>query len=332
MREIHLESTNNSSLPSEAGNVVRRRGKINTEGLPGYLTSIISSPLNWIKDDAEKEQIWEATSQRLSERSGRTAIGAISRTFSIRCSPVPTIQPKGEIDHDHDANRATKSHTIEIQLHEPTYTADNLGLKTWASSYLLAKRLPLLRSTLPEIARDSYVLELGSGTGLVGIAVAAILSAHVLLTDLPEIVPNLEYNVQQNSVMIRDGGGEVGVGVLDWSDPASFHIADLDNFGTPHRFPLIFAADTVYSSEHSGLLVQAIEYHLSRAMRARVVVEIPLREGFDADGLDFQSRMTRMGLCILDEGEEVGYDDWTSDAREHDPIEVRCWWSVWGWK
>lgn len=30
---------------------------------------------------------------------------------------------------------------ITLQIHEPPLTEDNLGLKTWASSYLMAKRL-----------------------------------------------------------------------------------------------------------------------------------------------------------------------------------------------
>lgn len=46
--------------------------QIGEDGLPNYLTRIISSPLGWIDDETVKEQIWEAASVRLSERSGRT--------------------------------------------------------------------------------------------------------------------------------------------------------------------------------------------------------------------------------------------------------------------
>ena len=41
-------------------------------GVTRYLTSIISSPLSWLKSDALREAIWDAASARLSERSGRT--------------------------------------------------------------------------------------------------------------------------------------------------------------------------------------------------------------------------------------------------------------------
>jgi hypothetical protein len=45
---------------------------VQAQGLPNYLTSIISSPLDWIPDEPIKENIWKAASLRLSERSGRT--------------------------------------------------------------------------------------------------------------------------------------------------------------------------------------------------------------------------------------------------------------------
>lgn len=42
--------------------------------LPRYLTSIIASSLAWIEEESVREQIWEAASSRLSERSGRTGM------------------------------------------------------------------------------------------------------------------------------------------------------------------------------------------------------------------------------------------------------------------
>ena len=46
----------------------------NSAGTAGYLTSIISSPLNWVPSESLREQIWEAASMRLSERAGRTGM------------------------------------------------------------------------------------------------------------------------------------------------------------------------------------------------------------------------------------------------------------------
>lgn len=52
--------------------------EIGGDGVPKYLTGIIASPLAWMEDEMVKEQIWEAASARLSERSGRT--GALTST------------------------------------------------------------------------------------------------------------------------------------------------------------------------------------------------------------------------------------------------------------
>ena len=46
--------------------------QINEDGVPKYLTGIISSSLLWIGDESVREEIWEVTSARLAERSGRS--------------------------------------------------------------------------------------------------------------------------------------------------------------------------------------------------------------------------------------------------------------------
>ncbi|KAK5121238.1 hypothetical protein LTR85_005404 [Meristemomyces frigidus] len=334
-------STSGASTPS------RKKRKVKSEGVPSYLTKIISSPLAWLQDDEEKERVWEAASQRLSERSGRTGMGAISRTFRIPLSAgvhdSAAVDTAGGLplcaEDDDD-----EEDVLQIRLHEPALTADNLGLKTWASSYLLAKRLVALKYSLPPLAQGAAILELGAGTGLVGIAAAAVFKTDVFLTDLPDIVPNLERNAKANSLAIAShGGGEVHTAVLDWSDPAVFTLPPTADAGSPgpaprHSFPLILAADPIYSPEHPRLLVQAIAHHLSLGEDARVVVEMPIRDAYAAEREDFRDRMRGLGLGVVGEGEEVGFDDWGAAGGcgrggegEEELAEVRCWWSVWGW-
>lgn len=313
----------------------RKKRKVNGEGLPTYLTKIISSPLAWIEDDGAKERIWEAASQRLAERSGRTAMGAIERTFVIPLSPPPPAYQDQSIGRLSPKNETPPpvqppEPYLDLTLHEPALTGDSLGLKTWASSFLLAKRMTLLHTTLPPLPSDATVLELGSGTGLVGLAAAAILARHVLLTDLPDIVPNLERNAKANAASLSSHRGQATCSVLDWTQPEGLHLDGSDVDHPPNTFALILAADPLYSSDHPRLLVTAVEYHLSKEQNARVVVEMPLRDAYAAERDDFRSRMNAMGLNVIDEGEEVGYDDWSSDDDE--PLEVRCWWSVWGRK
>jgi hypothetical protein len=293
-------------------------GPWDSRELSTYLTSIIASQLPWIGSDELREEIWEQASARLGERSGRSGMSALDRTFHLP-------SPKG---------------VLEISIHEPALTADNLGLKTWAASYLLAKRL--LSLDLPDELRvrnrlyhgdgldsgDIYALELGSGTGLVGIAAAAVLGARVCLTDLPEIKPNLERNIRTNFDVITSKQGTAVSGVLDWSNPQDI-LFDGDQIQRRTDFPLVLAADSIYSPDHPRMLADTMKHWLSKTSAARIVVELPLRPRGDAEIESFRRCMGSNGFSLLKEEDDVGYDDWQSSASE--PVVVNCWFSVWAW-
>ncbi|GME23341.1 hypothetical protein K432DRAFT_413249 [Neofusicoccum parvum] len=292
--------------------------QINPEGLTTYLTRIIASNLRWIEDDSVKEEIWEAASIRLSERSGRTAMGAISRKFRI---PAAKDGP-----------------SEDISIHEPALTADNLGLKTWASSYLLSRRLWRLAADADSLPSAKglpphSVLELGSGTGLVGLSAAMVLGTDVLLTDLPEIVENLDRNALANEEVLARHNGTVHTAALDWTVPSSMTLSTKAvkeaDYQDSQRFRFIFVADPLYSPDHPGWLVQAISARLSRDATARVVVELPLRTAYQPQVEDFLHKMQATGLKVCNEGYETGYDDWGSQGGRK---AVRCWWTVWSWK
>lgn len=305
--------------------------KIKGEGVPSYLTKIISSPLTWIEDDAEKEVIWETAAQRLSERSGRTGMGNISRVFSIPLTSITSSTSMALHDTTDDGG------VLDITLYEPAMSEDNLGLKTWAASFLLAKRLPLLLNILPPLGSSAgpQILELGSGTGLVGLAAAAVFKKSILLTDLPAIVPNLDRNIQANEATVVAHGGRLQAATLDWTKPNEIIYGGTLTEAAARSFGLIFAADPIYSSDHPGLLVNAISHHLSQDPNARLVIELPLREAYADERQDLKKRLSGLGLQITDEGEEIGYDDWVADSAreaEGELAEVKCWWGVWRWR
>jgi predicted nicotinamide N-methyase len=202
---------------------------------------------------------------------------------------------------------------------------------------MLAKRLHRFDSLKAEQGKKPKVLELGSGTGLVGLAMAA-LGADVVLTDLPSIYPNLARNIQDNYDLVQQRDGSVRGGVLDWTKPTFCeifpdHTSSLDQDGImlDTKFPVILAADSLYSPEHPRWLVQTIETWLSEDQNAKVIVEFPLRDAYLPEREDFRDRMRDIGLEILEQGEETGYDDWGSpDGHDSDAGLVRCWWSCWG--
>ncbi len=272
--------------------VVCRR--VDEQGVPTYLTSIVSSNLHWIEDDDTREGIWNAASARLSERSGRNAMPAMTRTFIVN----------GE---------------LSINLHEPSLTEDNLGLKTWTSSLLLAQRLAKCRGYIPGAC--SRVLELGAGTGLVGIAAACVWNTQVLLTDLPEILPNLEQNLAHNRELVARNRGQVQARALDWADETDVPGHE------DEKYMVILAADPIYSSEHPKLLVSTVRRWISWDAGARFIVELPIRDRYDGEREDLRYNLHQSGFEIVVEGTDSGYDDW--HGRDGYPADVTCWWSIW---
>ena len=278
-----------------------------------YLTSIIASPLNWLQDEDQKECIWEEASSRLAERSGRTGMSSIDRNFEILIKTDP----------------------VSISLHEPALTSDNLGLKTWAASYVLAQRFEqILHSELLK-SKPSKILELGAGTGLVGIAAALVFSTTVCLTDLPEIEFNLRRNITNNQSLVNSYGGKTISGVLDWTQPETLSISENQlsshDLITPHSYPLIVAADSVYSTEHPPMLAQTVKYWLSREPESRVLLELPFRTGFEDEMQLMKSCMIEAGFVLLEEAEDFGHDDWGSSTSDEDS-QVKCWFSAWSWQ
>ena len=187
-----------------------------------YLSSIIKSSLEWIQDEDERELIWTEASRRLSERCGRAGMGEITRRWPFRNEAGPSF---------------------ELIIREPPIVGDCLGLKTWGSSYVLAQSLDqiALQSLSHLLGLDQLgipvspvnVLELGSGTGLLGMAAAALWKTHVVLTDLPDIVANLTFNVESNSPTIEALGGRVEAGALTWGGTGE---DDLQIFSEKNQF------------------------------------------------------------------------------------------------
>lgn len=272
----------------------RKRTVVDEAGVPRYLTNIISSSLDWLNDE-QQEVVLQLASQRLAERSGRNAAPSMTRPFRIR-------------------------EDLVIYLHEPSLTEDSLGLKTWTSSLLLARRLAEMEKYLPPTT--STVLELGAGTGLVGLAAAHIWTgrvSQVMLTDLPQIVPNVQRNIDAMTagrVHSEHMSCQIESCVLDWSNN---HEPDV-------LHDIIVAADPIYDSAHPRMLVDTVHRHIAKSAGARFMLELPIREGYAKERKDLRGRLEAF-MTVVEEGQEVGYDDW--EGYDGHPLEVVCWWSVW---
>lgn len=185
---------------------------------------------------------------------------------------------------------------LTIELCEPPLTGDSLGLKTWGTSFVMAKKLEELgnlyfgnilsrngltqqaivpsqsgptvesESTMKieltmggdetmqnraivdgntsgghktvvrvsesvvnsdmmhqkdlsakDICNEWKILELGSGTGLLGLTATLLWNRTTVLTDLPDIVPNLIVNLRRNG-FDQTSEANATAAILDWSD------------------------------------------------------------------------------------------------------------------
>ncbi len=60
--------------------------RVDEDGVPNYLTGIISSSLSWIEDEDTRDRIYESASARLAERAGRTG-ELVDVPIVPRCPP-----------------------------------------------------------------------------------------------------------------------------------------------------------------------------------------------------------------------------------------------------
>ncbi|KAF7658390.1 hypothetical protein LDENG_00013820 [Lucifuga dentata] len=120
----------------------------------------------------------------------------------------------------------------------------------WDAAVVMCMYLELGRVEL----KGKVAIELGAGTGLVGI-VAALLGAKVTITDREPALDFLSANVKANVPPERLGS--VFVSELTWGK-------DLDRFPAG-GFDLVLGADIVYLEETFVLLLQTMEHLCSDA-------------------------------------------------------------------
>ncbi|XP_010503759.1 PREDICTED: protein N-lysine methyltransferase METTL21A-like [Camelina sativa] len=99
------------------------------------------------------------------------------------------------------------------------------------------------------------VVELGSGTGIVGIAAAATLGANVTVTDLPNVIENLRFNADANAEAAARFGGKVHVASLRWGE-----IDDVEALG--QNVDLVLASDVVYHEHLYEPLLKTLRFML----------------------------------------------------------------------
>jgi len=142
----------------------------------------------------------------------------------------------GEISRAWVIPRSEKLPVLRIEIREPPLVGDDLGFKTWGTAWAIAQELEAIgaehfqhllqnhetfttASGQPIRQMQTRVLELGAGTGLLGLAAAATWGTNVVVTDLPLFQENLQHNISKNSALLNERGATVTCDILDWTNP-----------------------------------------------------------------------------------------------------------------
>ena len=128
--------------------------------------------------------------------------------------------------------------------------------------------------------------------------VSCLLGFATMLTDLPEILPNLQANVKLNGITNAE------TAVLDWSNPLAF----LDHHGAV-TFSTIILSDPLYSSKHPKWIVDMLNTFLSADEDARVLLQIPLRRNFEKERDHLWRLLEENKYEVEEEDYDDGYDD-----------------------
>lgn len=221
---------------------------------------------------------------------------------------------------------------IDVVIAEANVSAENLALKTWTSSFVLASQLHKFNVCFDQ-NDDIPILEVGAGTGLVGLTAALLWQKHAILTDLPGILPGIRMNVDLNLASLKNASTDAECGSLDWKEAETLYLENGEAYHTSRengddkskKATVILAADCIYDEDHPEQLSNAILTWLARTENARVILCYGLRVCYLDHIREIWSIFEEAGLVAETEGQErADTEDWDDECL--------CEWVVWKWK
>ncbi|CAE6341931.1 hypothetical protein RSOLAG22IIIB_02754 [Rhizoctonia solani] len=207
--------------------------------LPGDLATVPQGSCRVLDSDEEVFILYSRHFENKDEDgiqglgSVNSLAGNLSLSFTIKPplhqvdhTIVEKSRPKGRVRYKKasNSNPQQAEKTIEIEVFQDVTglrsRKGDTGSVVWRASVHLAKfllqqyyfppHLPNSAILNHERLANSRIVELGSGTGVLGCALLPLLSGggHITLTDLPELIPLLRKNAKSDKVSVEP---------LDWT-------------------------------------------------------------------------------------------------------------------
>lgn len=224
------------------------------DNLCSLLRDAETAPTSSLPTPVHPEILIQRAASLLAICAGTSAAGVVQRNFSFQSNAAGTIEIQ----------------LTDIPLDNGNY--HSLGSQTWGGACVLAEMIvdhPEQFGFSGVGAREHgylgecglRILELGAGTGLVGLTVAKLFAASsvratIVMTDFyPPVLANIAANIERNMACIPaelrgidDAVVTVVAHSLDWSNFAAMSSVP-QVFSEP--FDIVLGADIVYEAEHA---------------------------------------------------------------------------------
>ncbi|KAI9297862.1 hypothetical protein K502DRAFT_323050 [Neoconidiobolus thromboides FSU 785] len=193
---------------------------------------------------------------------------------------------------------------IELQISQNNNLLNQTGITgsvIWKSSFLLSKYL----LSIYTLFEGKNVLELGTGTGIVGITLSKLLvkkkvNFELILTDQEILLSQIQKNMALNGL---DKVSNVHCKEFSWDTITENKITTLNNFNQYHwiqqystGFDIILLSDLIYNENVNLLLVNTIKLLLTINSQAVLLIAQELRAAYVIE--EFISLLFENNICL----------------------------------
>ncbi|XP_002119296.2 protein N-lysine methyltransferase METTL21D-like [Ciona intestinalis] len=158
---------------------------------------------------------------------------------------------------------------LTLSIHQVEH--GDVGCVVWDAALVLLKYLATPSGR--KYVQNKCVIELGAGTGVVGLSADIVGASKVILTDLPHILPLIDHNIKENTNILAHSKAEISGSTLRWGNTT-----DIKNILRKHLIDCVLISDCVYYEDGLDNLIETIIIILNSNPSATVLCSYEKRD------------------------------------------------------